>query len=391
MCHHAKENRMNTTIIPPPIQTEHSTPFSGGICPTWVKVSRSCGGTDFVQATCSDPFCAICQKLKVSRAIERWTPIVEKWASPLFITLTMESMESLEAQTEAMMTAFRRLMHKSLGKRNFPTLRRAAMRFLGRHCRENNITGNHRRRRFNRLRKALNRIEAKAGVIFSLKSEVRFRDFIESGVRTWEVTTGKNGYWHFHFHILADMGFFPWELLVVLWKWATMGKGQIVDIRKAYSKFGDNPSKAVYEAFKYAVKTSTAINLTEAQRNEAKQVLRGRKRIWAIGDVEFPQDKDNLCSHCGKQKGEAGCVHDDIEFGYTKWSNYGNAEAISEAGEVVFWVKFHKSQAEDVLAQRDNRWASVYSIPLPIAFQANGPPGNSPSEDSLIPSQIPLF
>lgn len=172
-------------------------------CPSWVKVTRVCGGINLVRATCGDPFCTTCQKIKAERAIERWKPEIDTWSNTKFVTLTLKSDHDLDRQIDDFYVAFRAFMHTSLGSVNWPKFCDQAIKHIDEKCEKSAIRGKIRNRQRSRLKMSLNRLGRKIEAIRPFKDGlVRVRDLFEKGVRVHEVTHGDKGF-HFHCHILA--------------------------------------------------------------------------------------------------------------------------------------------------------------------------------------------
>jgi hypothetical protein len=70
----------------------------------------------------------------------------------------------------------------------------------------------------------------------SLRRSVCWQRHVVGCVVAFEVTRGKDGKsWHPHLHVLMEGDYFPVEELRQRWVKATKGRGQVVDIRQAYS------------------------------------------------------------------------------------------------------------------------------------------------------------
>jgi len=306
--------------------------------------------------------------------MERWGPEIEKFTSPKFFTLTLPGDHDLERQIEHAQTSFRRLMHTSLGPRNWPKFISLAYEFSDSHCEQNNKTDVQKHNAQVKLKKSIKRLESyMARAAEHYDRPVRFRDLIDKGVRVSETTYSSEHGYHFHYHAIADMPFFPWELLVVMWKHATKGEGQIVDIRQ----IDDN---SLTEIFKYSVKGSS---IPFDQQEYVREILHGKKRVWAIGNISFVE-RPKTCPDCGKLLTE--CKHIDLEFGYTRWKT--NDEQAAEIGE-MFEVKFHKSEYIDVIQKVDGYWQSVYIKPDPVNLipYVDCAPGDLPSKPQSSPNQ----
>lgn len=342
------------SIISPDTIQEGSTTKRRSLCPTWVKVTRQCGGVTHIRTPCSDPFCTDCQKLRSERALLKWGAAIEALNSPKFVTLSLKSSKDINRVLTDLYRAFRRLMHTSLGPRNWPKFKKLSEAFLIEHASKTKMDVKVLERKLGRLRQSLRRLEVSLTAVSTRKAP-RFRDFIDAGLRSLEVTYSYTHGYHPHFHFVAQMQFIPWELLCVLWEHASRGHGKITDIRAVRDEAG-----AKAEIFKYTVK---GMGIDDSVREAVREALRGKKKIWVIGNFEPNEPTVKRCPHCEKIM-RTGCLHDSVEFGYTKWST--PEDRIDDVGGLLYQVKYHQTDGDDVLQKIDGQWSSVYLIPSVI-------------------------
>jgi len=102
-----------------------------------------------------------------------------------------------------------------------------------------------------------------------------------------EVTFNKKIGWHPHWHSIFS-GFIPKLLILVLWKMATRGEGEIVDVRKVRGK------KAIRELLKYTTKFWILNGLDEIRILEIETILYNVKKIrhWGLEELEEEAEKE---------------------------------------------------------------------------------------------------
>ena len=142
------------------------------------------------------------------------------------------------------------------------------------------------------------RYKAERQRIFFEEFEKKYSHLIGSGLKigqvfnaVWklEVTYNKKIGWHPHWHSIWS-GFIPKLLLLVLWKKATRGEGEIIDVRKVKGK------KAIKELLKYTTKFWVLNGLDEERILEIETILYNVKKIrhWGLEELEEEAEKEEI-------------------------------------------------------------------------------------------------
>lgn len=319
-----------------------------GPCPGWLKIKRVCGCEQLIPVPCRDPLCIPCQKLIAYHVRERWSPVVEGMRSPKLITLTIRGGQHLADRVKVLSTSFDRLLDIRLGLRNWPKFRELAREFLALHLVENEPSQAVRDSRLEALGRSQDRLGRDIRAWYRTNGRwPRLRDLIGPGFSTLEVTYSQDHGWHPHRHLVTDSSFIPWALLVVLWREASQGEGQIVDIRAIKRE----DRGAMREAVKYVTKPW---EIPSDKADELRQVLFGRKRVWPLGGAR-PVCHEAKCPGCGEPTSRCHAL--DVGFADTVWSN-GRDRAMIRL----------RSSGEVLAIQRvGGRWQSLLLIPMRFA------------------------
>ncbi len=160
------------------------------------------------------------------------------------------------------------------------------------------------------------------------------------GFATFEVTYHDDTGYHPHRHLTVDSWYIPWPLLAALWRAATDGAGEIVDIRAV-----SRDRKGMLEAVKYVTK---AWEIPKDKAGELRQVVFGKKRVWPLGGAK-PAKVDKTCPGCGRPTCQ--CHVMDVGFADTVTLHKDRA---------VIQTWFSKQPIE--IARKDGRWQVVDSL-----------------------------
>jgi hypothetical protein len=272
----------------------------------WLVVRQGvCGKGRMIPADCGDPCCNYCEPRRARIRMDHWGPVVQAMRFPVQLVLTIKDGPDLKEQKKIYEEARRRLLDKRLGSRNRPGLVISAKTFVREHYRKevekgkveqfelDDIIGSHDLSidKFDRMLDKAN----------ASKGPQRVRDLMGPGVGLLEITV--NGDWHWHRHLVYDAQYIPWAYLVVLWKEATRGEGEVVHIGKVGKTDQD-----MLELFKY---TSKPWEIPEPKKQELRDAIKGVKRVQALGGAK-PVDVQHPCPICGDEGCKAGYV-DHVE------------------------------------------------------------------------------
>jgi hypothetical protein len=278
----------------------------------FVLLRQSCGPARAVPVDCGDPLCEYCEKRRAREIMARWSPVVEAMRYPVMLTPTIKNGGDLRDRIKFYQESFRRLLDLRLGARNRPKFLREARWFIRGHIDKllaaGEITKAEAEYRVLDWEKSLVKFDKrlagmvtektikrknKKGEIKEVKVRVlpRLRDVIGYGVAMFEITINELKTWHPHRHIILDTFFLPWPYLVVLWKVATRGEGEVIDIRPV-----GKSQKDMREIFKYLTKSW---EIPEDKKDELRDAVRGLKRVWPLGGAK-PVEVEEPCPFCGE-------------------------------------------------------------------------------------------
>jgi len=296
---------------------------------------------------------------------ERWLPVIEAMAHPMFITLTIVNGPDLAERVSVLAASFDRLLDLRLGPRNWPKYRDAAIEFLVCHLADTDSDPASRRDRLLTTTKSLDWFGDRIEKYHELTDEwPRFRDILGRGLSTLEITYNPGTSWHCHRHLVNDCGFIPWPLLRVLWQSASKGQGLVVDIRRV-----DKGSNAVAEVIKYVTKPW---EIPSDKADELRRVTFGRKHVWPLGGAA-PVKVEHTCPGCGKPTSECRVI--DVGVADTV------ATGINGDGVEWSWVQMRRTGDRVLLLKQGGRWLrsqDINLIPMPFACQPAVPGGPSP-------------
>ena len=231
------------------------------------------------------PFCAVKENKRVlAKYFEFFKSLIEKNKELSFITLTVKSSFNLKEVYEKLNSGLKKLYEiRLLGKRTWEKVKEEFYKELERY--EKNLSENEK-------------YKAERQKIFFEEFEKKCSHLIGSGLKlgqvfncVWklEVTYNKKTGWHPHWHSIWA-GFIPKLLLLVLWRIATKGEGEIIDVRRVRGK------KAIKELLKYTTKFWILNELSEIRILEIETILYNVKKIrhWGLEELEEEAEKEEI-------------------------------------------------------------------------------------------------
>jgi hypothetical protein len=236
---------------------------------------------------------------------------------PIQLVPTIKDGDNLQEQKKIYEESRRRFLDKRLGCRNRPGLVILAKKYVREHYAKEVEKGKVEQfevegiieswdRSIDKFDKTLEKREKanqanKAKGAKVTKGPLRVRDLMGPGVGLLEITWYLD--WHWHRHLVYDAQFIPWPYLVVLWKEATRGEGEVVHIGKV-----GKTDKDMLELFKY---TSKPWEIPESKKQEMRDAIKGVKRVLPLGGAK-PVQVEHPCPICGELGCKAGYV-DHVE------------------------------------------------------------------------------
>lgn len=255
----------------------------------FVILRQTCGPARAVPVDCGDIFCVECEKMRAARRAAGWLPVIKKMRSSVMLTPTIKDGGDLRDRIQVYQASFRRFLDTRLGARNRPKFLALAGEFVIEHYSklliEGNLTSAEYAEKVTDWDRSLDLFDKRLGRI---GKTLRLRDVIGRGIALFECTWDKD--WHPHRHLILDTKFLPWPYLVILWRSATRGQGQVIDIRPI-----GKSDKDLKEVFKYLSKTW---EIPENRRDEFRDAVRSLKRVWPLGGSK-PVKVDKECPFCG--------------------------------------------------------------------------------------------
>jgi hypothetical protein len=257
-------------------------------CPTgFIAFARKgCGYHQAALLKCHSPLCPDCERERAAKAHERWGDVLAKFAQPKFITLTISSGPNLKDRLKYLSRSFRRFLDYRMGKRGRKRLLKKAFEFID--SWSDDEPHLHKRSReewkasVEKWLKMITNNEERLGHSFKFHKVLK-------GLASLEITYGDIG-WHVHRHLIVDLPYLPWPILVVLWQHATKGQGKVVDIRPA-------TNNSAGELLKYVCKSW---EIPENLHQELLTALKGIKRLRVLGNLKPIIPPTPPCPHCGK-------------------------------------------------------------------------------------------
>jgi hypothetical protein len=254
----------------------------------FIVLRQSCGGTRAIPVDCGDALCIECEKARAAERAAKWEKVIRAMRRPVMLTLTIKDGDDLRERIQTLQASIRRLLDMRLGSRNRPIDLDLAQVFTVAHyyalVEKGDMTAGEAARRVNDWQKSFILFDKR---IARYSSPPRFRDICGKGLAVFECTWC--GDWHPHRHLILDMGFIPWPYLVILWRRATRGDGEIVDVRSLFKTDRD-----LREVMKYVTKPWL---IPEHLKDEFRDAVRGLKRVWPIGGAK-PVKVDKVCPVC---------------------------------------------------------------------------------------------
>ena len=231
------------------------------------------------------PYCAVKENKRVlAKYFEFFKCLIEKNKELSFITLTVKSSFNLKEVYEKLNSGLKKLYEIRLfGRRTWEKIKKEFYKELERY--ENNLPEEEK-------------YKAKRQRVFFEEFEKKFLHLIGSGLKVgqifnavWklEITFNKESGWHPHWHSIWT-GYIPKLLLLVLWKKATRGEGEIIDVRRVQGK------KAIRELLKYTTKFWILNGLDEMRILEIETILYNVKKIrhWGLDELEQEAKKEEI-------------------------------------------------------------------------------------------------
>ena len=257
----------------------------------YVLLRQTCGPARAVPVDCGDPLCPSCEKMRAREIREHWQPVVQSMRYPVLLTPTITKDRSdLKDRIKFYNDAISRLWDIRLGKRNRPVFLQQAIEFTHKHFTDKVSTGDITQQEAERIiaswEKSLLQFDKRLGKMTS----PRVREVMGYGIGLFECPL-KDGDWTPHRHLVIDTRYLPWPYLVVLWRRATKGAGEIVDIRPI-----GKTEKDLKEVFKYLTKSW---EVPADRRAEFRDAVRGIKRVLVLGNAK-PVEVDKPCPFCGE-------------------------------------------------------------------------------------------
>jgi hypothetical protein len=204
-----------------------------GVCGKYLALEGGCcGDRERVRVSCGHKLCPRCAGVRRWRTVQKYLPLVLTYKRPRFLTLTFINTPTLE----------------------FKRLNECWKRFLNEWYIKPVKVGR---------RKVGGR---------------RFKDALGGGLRAVEVTHGKDGSWHPHFHVIYDGDYIPKRAIIKAWSDVT---------------------RKVFGRFTYRLHTGSAEKIRRAKAGAVVHEVRSDDR-WTYIDMEkgaFIVDVQDVDSH----------------------------------------------------------------------------------------------
>lgn len=261
----------------------------------YLSVRRTCGASYPVAIDCGDPLCVPCLKRWAKEASDRWWPVIKAMLRPMLMTPTIQDGADLRERIRYYAESMSRFLDIRLGARNRKKFFAEAIAFLISHFKKlvdaGKITSAEAESRIEDWKKSLTKFDKRLAKMDDHRGHgLRVRDIMGFGIALFEAPY-KDSDWHVHRHFVIDAGFLPWPYLVILWKRATRGQGEVIDIRSV-----DKTDKSRREIFKYITKPW---EIPAEKHGEFRDAVKGLKRIQPLGSAK-PVEVVKPCPYCGE-------------------------------------------------------------------------------------------
>ena len=272
----------------------------------WLVVRQGvCGKGRMIPVDCGDPCCSYCEPRRARERMDHWGPVVQAMRFPVQLVPTIKDGNNLQEQKRIYEGSRRRFLDKRLGSRNRPELAILAKEWVRDHYRKEVANGKVEQFEVDDIvaswDRSIDKFDKRIARANKSKGPQRVRDLMGPGVGLLEVTYNED--WHWHRHLVYDARFVPWPYLVVLWRDATKGEGEIVHVGKV-----GKTDKDMLELFKY---TSKHWEIPEDKKQELRDAIKGVKRVLPLGGAK-PVQAVYPCPLCGDESCKAGYV-DHVE------------------------------------------------------------------------------
>jgi len=249
-----------------------------------VVLTRACGGVQFVGTDCGDPLCPSCEPYRAKVRRDHWQPVAEKMRYPVWSIFSQRNISDLD-QGKELLKSWRRFQDTRLGPRNQKRFGVEVRDYIQEHWRDEPIE----------VRTWLERCAKFERRLARSSEPLRVRDLTGRGFVTFEITYNPVAdSFHPHLNVVRDSRYIPQPYLVVLWRNATRGEGEVVWVKKL-----SNIPEDMHEVVKYVCKPG---DIPAARRGDLRRFLKGLRRVWPLGGAK-PCEREKACPFCG----EVGC------------------------------------------------------------------------------------
>jgi len=285
------------------------------------------------------------------------------------MTLTIKDGSELRERIKHYQEALSRFYDIRLGKRNIERFTLEADSFYRDHINRlslrGDLTSQEASYKLTSWERSVNKFNARLIKLVEKnkgKKYPRVRELFGLGVAVFECTYNLD--WHPHRHVVTDAGYIPWAFLVVLWRFATRGEGEIIDIRPI-----GKTSKDLKEVFKYL---SKFWEIPEEKKKEFREAVKHLRRVQPMGGAK-PDKIDKVCPFCGSSACHARLLGLGESYQRVKFNGLDVLKIFREGGSSVDW--FYKDDGQWKECPRE----VVYLILRDLSCQTgdNSPPGGA--------------